>query len=90
MHGPQMSRATLDKRVPNFPAIVWRRSQRAFFLNDAALKATGIDKAFIDAMPKSARDQAHWEKGHFYEQSAIALLTRIAPLMTTPEETRHE
>jgi predicted amidohydrolase YtcJ len=85
MHGADMSRAKLNKLAPDFPVIVWHRSCHEFFLNDAALKAAGIDKAFVDSLPKSAREQLDWERGHFYEQGAMPILPKIAPMMATPE-----
>ena len=48
-HG-EMSRDKLDKLAPDFPVIVWHRSAHELFLNDAALKLTGID----EALPLSA------------------------------------
>lgn len=85
MHGDDMSRTLLNQLAPDFPMIVWHRSCHEFFLNDAALAAAGIDKALFDAMPASAKAQANWERGHFYEQGALAILGKIAPLMATPE-----
>ncbi len=85
MHGP-MSRTLLNELAPDFPVIVWHRSCHEFFFNDAALKLAGIDKAFFDSMPKSAQDQASWEKGHFFEQAALAILGKIAPIMASKEQ----
>ena len=55
-HG-ELSRAMLDKLAPDFPVIIWHRSCHEFFLNTAALKKTGIDQAFVDTLPKSAKEQ---------------------------------
>lgn len=85
MHGDKMSRALLNKLAPDFPVIIWHRSCHEFFLNDAALKAAGIDKAFVDALPEAARAQLNWERGHFYEQGAMPILGKIAPMMASPE-----
>ncbi len=85
MHGDQMSRAYLNKLAPDFPVIVWHRSCHEFFLNDPALKLAGIDKAFYDTFTPSAKAQSDWEKGHFYEQGAMAILGKLAPLMASPE-----
>jgi len=43
-HG-EMSRDKLNKLAPDFPVIVWHRSAHEVFLNDAALKLTGIASA---------------------------------------------
>lgn len=85
MHGAKMSRKMLNQLAPDFPTVVWHRSCHEFFFNDAALRAAGIDKAFFDALPAGAKAQADWERGHFYEQGAMAILGKISPLMATPE-----
>jgi predicted amidohydrolase YtcJ len=86
-HG-EMSRAILNKIAPDFPVIIWHRSAHEFFLNDAALKKTGIDKTLIDGLPKSAQQQLSLEKGHFFEQGALAVLGKLAPEFATPESFR--
>jgi predicted amidohydrolase YtcJ len=65
MHGDSMSRKLLNELAPDFPAIIWHRSCHEFFFNDAALKLAGIDKAFIDAMPKARRSRPAGRKGIF-------------------------
>lgn len=85
MHGDDMSRLLLNGLSGEFPIIVWHRSAHEFFRNDAALKAAGIDKAYFDALPASAKAQANWDRGHFYEQAALAIMPKIAPLMASPE-----
>ncbi|MGA8054713.1 MAG: amidohydrolase [Burkholderiales bacterium] len=86
-HG-EMSRALLDKLAPDTPVIVWHRSCHEFYLNSAALKKAGIDKAFIDSLPKSAQDQLSLQTGHFYEQGALAILGKLGPQFATPESFR--
>lgn len=81
-----MSRKLLNELAPDFPVIIWHRSCHEFFFNDAALKLAGIDKAFFDAMPKTAQEQANWERGHFFQQGAIVILGRIAPIMASKEQ----
>ncbi|MBX7104616.1 MAG: amidohydrolase family protein [Gemmataceae bacterium] len=83
MHGP-MSRTLLDRLAPDFPVIVWHRSCHEFFLNSAALKKTGIDAAFVAGMSKSAQEQSSFEKGHFFEQGALAILGKLTPELATP------
>ena len=83
-HG-EISRATLNKLAPDFPVIVWHRSAHEFFLNDAALKKAGVDAAFVAGLPQSARDQLSLDKGHFFEQGAMAILGRIGPQFATAE-----
>jgi hypothetical protein len=81
-----MSRALLDKLAPDFPAIVWHRSCHEFFLNSAALKQAGIDEAAVASLSKSQKEQSSLEKGHFFEQGALAILCKIAPMMATQEK----
>ncbi|WP_139558734.1 amidohydrolase [Methylotetracoccus oryzae] len=87
-HGNGMSRALLDQLAPKLPVIVWHRSCHEFYLNSAALKLVGIDQAFIDGMPASAQQQASLAKGHFFEQGAIAILGKLAPVLASPEQFR--
>ena len=88
LHGDQMSRAVLDELAPDFPVIIWHRSCHEFFLNSAALEKAGIDEAFVDSLPDSQRDQLNLERGHFYEQGAIAVLNNVSPMFATPEDFR--
>lgn len=67
---------------------IWHRSAHELFLNDAALKKTGIDKALIDSLPKSAQEQSSLAQGHFYEQGALAVMGRLAPEFASPESFR--
>lgn len=83
MHGDSMSRKLLNKLASDFPVIIWHRSCHEFFFNDAALNLAGIDKAFFDAMPQASQEQANWERGHFFEQGALAILGKISPIMAS-------
>jgi predicted amidohydrolase YtcJ len=85
MHGP-LSRAALNQLAPDFPVIIWHRSCHEFFFNDAALNLAGIDQAFFDALPQSAKKQASFERGHFFEQGALAILGKIAPILASKEQ----
>jgi predicted amidohydrolase YtcJ len=84
MHG-ELSREVLNKLAPDFPVIVWHRSAHELFLNNSALKLTGIDAEVIARLPKAAQEQIQLDKGHFYEQGAIAVLGKVAPFMASPE-----
>lgn len=83
MHG-ELTRATLNKLAPDFPVIVWHRSCHELFLNDAALKLTGIDEKLVAGFPKGVREQISYEKGHFYEQGMLTVLDKVAPFMASP------
>lgn len=86
LHGDKMSRAYLNRHAPDFPVIVWHRSCHEFYLNDAALQRAGIDAAFVDGFTPSQKEQSSFEKGHFFEQGAMAILGKVAPLMTSPAQ----
>lgn len=83
-----MSRDQLNKLAPDFPVIVWHRSAHELFLNDAALKLTGIDEALVKGLPPSAQAQLSLPKGHFFEQGMLALLPKVAPYMASAEQFR--
>ena len=88
LHGDSMSRDLLDGLAPDFPVIIWHRSGHEFFLNSAALKETGIDKALVDSLPKSAQQQSNLARGHFFEQGALAVMAKLAPEFATPDSFR--
>lgn len=88
-HG-EMSRDKLNQLAPDFPMIVWHRSAHELFLNDAALKLTGIDEAVVKSLPKSAQEQLSLAKGHFYEQGAMApaIISRVGPYLASADQFR--
>lgn len=86
-HGA-MSRAILDELAPDFPVIVWHRSQHEFYLNTVALKLTGIDEAHVSGLGSSAKSMIDLAKGHFFEQGALAILPKLAPQLASPERFR--
>ena len=88
-HG-EMSRDMLNKLAPDVPVIVWHRSAHELFLNDAALKLTGIDEAVVKSLPKSAQEQLSLAKGHFFEQGAMApaIMSRVGKYLASPEQFR--
>ena len=55
-HG-KMSRKALNELAPDFPALVWHRSQHEFYLNDAALQQAGIDHSLIESFPEHIRSR---------------------------------
>ena len=87
-HGADMSRALLDELAPDFPVIVWHRSCHEFYFNSAALASLGIDEAFVAGLKPSEQAQASLEKGHFFEQGALAILPRLTPVLASPEQFR--
>lgn len=86
-HG-EMSRAMLDRLAPDFPVVVWHRSCHEFYFNSAALKSIGIDEAFVNGLTPSQKEQSSFAKGHFFEQGALAILGKLAPILASPEQFR--
>ena len=86
-HGP-MSRALLDELAPDFPVIVWHRSQHEVFLNSRVMERYGVDEAFLASFTPSQAGQADFARGHFFEQGTLKVLERIAPAMATPDRLR--
>lgn len=86
-HG-EMSRALLDELAPDFPVIVWHRSQHEFYLNTAALELTGIDEAYVSGLGSSARAMSDMTKGHFFEQGMIGILPKLTSHLASPEQFR--
>jgi predicted amidohydrolase YtcJ len=86
-HGP-MSRALLDQLAPDFPVIVWHRSQHEVYLNTRLMERFGVDAAFMETFSPSQAAQADFASGHFFEQGTLKVLERIAPAMATPERLR--
>jgi len=86
-HGP-LTRADLDRISSSRPIIVWHRSAHEFIVNSTALKAYGIDAAFVASLPDSARNQSNLEEGHFWEGGMFAVMPKLLPAIATPERLR--
>ncbi len=86
-HG-ELTRADLDEISTTRPIVVWHRSAHEFILNTRALETTGIDEAFVAAMPTAAQKQSNLEEGHFLEGGMFAIVPRLLPVIATPERFR--
>ena len=86
-HGP-LKKSELDAISSERPIIVWHRSAHEFYLNSAAERAYGIDKAWFDSLPKSAQEQADFANGHYWEQGWFAVLPKTAAAVASPERLR--
>lgn len=86
-HG-EMSRALLDQLAPDFPVIVWHRSQHEVFVNSRVVERYGLDDAFLASFTPSQKAQSDITKGHFFEQGTLKALEKLAPAMATPERLR--
>lgn len=86
-HGT-LAKSDLDAISATRPIVVWHRSAHEFFLNSAAERSLGIDRAWFDTLPASAREQADFADGHYWEQATFALLPKIAGVVASPVRMR--
>ncbi|MCA0295046.1 MAG: amidohydrolase [Actinobacteria bacterium] len=87
-HG-ELSRRLLDELSPERPVVVWHRSAHEMYLNTAALAHFGVDAAFVEALPASAREQADFEAGHFWEQGVFPVFERVTPDLASADRMRN-
>lgn len=78
-HG-ELSRSALDARYGDRPLVLWHRSFHELLLNSAALAWTAIERTAVEQHP-----EVNWERGHFWENGAQLLVTRLAPLFLRPD-----
>ncbi len=70
-HG-DLYRAELSELFPDTPVILWHRSFHELIANDAAIAWLGITEGDV-----AGQHGVDWERGHFYEGGAMALLPRM-------------
>lgn len=78
-HG-DVYRPELDVLFGDQPVILWHRSFHELILNGSALAWAGLSEAEIGGHP-----QIDWERGHFFENGAMRLMARLAPLIFDPD-----
>ncbi len=74
-HG-DMDRVRLDRITGTRPAAIWQRSCHEWFLNSAAIDALGITAESM-AGRGPASDQVDVERGHFWENGWMVLLSGL-------------
>jgi len=79
-HDP-MSRQRINDISSERPIIVWHRSFHELYMNDAALKMTGINAT--DIKPGA---QVDFAKGHFYENGLGLAINRLNPWLLAPDK----
>ncbi len=88
-HGP-MGRILLDEIAPDRPVVIWQRSFHDVFLNSAALRHFGIgERAEFDALVASVKADPHhasFERGLFSETALLAILSKLRPIILSPEK----
>ncbi len=86
-HG-DLSRSRLDVIVGDRPTAVWQRSCHEWYLNSAAIDALGITAENM-AGHGPASDMVDLERGHFWENGFMVLLSRyLMPRFLTEERFR--
>lgn len=82
-HG-EMSRQLLDKLAHDIPVVVWQRSGHEFFFNSLAMQQFGINAQTVSFLPKEATAQIDLDRGHVWEQGALAILPKLLPVLANP------
>ena len=77
-HG-KVYRPQLDALFPEQPVILWHRSFHELIANTAALAMLGITEADVEG-----QHEVNWEKGHFWENGAAALVPKM-PFLFEPK-----
>jgi predicted amidohydrolase YtcJ len=78
-HGEQ-KRPQLNALFPDTPVMLWHRSFHELIGNDAAFELLGVTEADAQAAPH----ESDWENGHFWENGAQVLLTKM-PFLLAPD-----
>lgn len=83
----ELTREQLNEISKTRPVVVWARSCHEIILNEAGLKAAGIDEEMVEGWSESQREQSNFEEGRFWEQGFFAALaTDLATMIATPEK----
>jgi predicted amidohydrolase YtcJ len=77
--GTSTGRPQLNQLFPDKPVILWHRSFHELICNDEALKWFGLTEKDVKGKPE--RD---WDKGHFWENGAAALVAKLAKVVCEP------
>lgn len=83
-HGP-LKKTELDAISKTRPIIVWHRSAHEFYLNSAAEKKFGVNRAWFDKLSESQQKQSNFDNAHYWEQGAFAVMPLVASAIATPE-----
>jgi predicted amidohydrolase YtcJ len=75
----------LDAVSATRPILIWHRSGHEFIVNTPAMELLGVTAEFVAAFSESAAAQSDYDKGHFFEQGAFAVMPKLAPMLATPE-----
>ncbi len=86
-HG-NLQKTDLDGISETRPIIVWHRSAHEFFLNTAAEKKFGVNRAWFAGLKDSEKKQSDFDNAHYWEQGAFALMPLIASAIATPEKVK--
>lgn len=77
-HG-EIYRTELNRWFPDTPVMLWHRSFHELIGNDAAFELLGVTAA-----DTSGNHEIDWQRGHFWENGALALLPKM-PFLFAPD-----
>lgn len=83
-HG-EMSRHLLDELTRDIPVVVWQRSGHEFFFNSLAMQTFAINAQALSGLPSEVIAQIDLDRGHVWEQGALALLPKLLPVLANPQ-----
>lgn len=83
-HGA-LQKKDLDAISTTRPIIVWHRSGHEFYLNSAAEKKLGVNRAWFDELNESQKKQSDFDNAHYWEQGGFAVLPLVSSAIATPE-----
>jgi predicted amidohydrolase YtcJ len=84
VHG-DLDRADLDALTSDLPLIIWHYSSHDFYLNSAALDWAGITSDLHTEYEGIALDEAGQLTGRIFEDAIPVLLTKLGPILFTPD-----
>ncbi len=77
-HG-DIYRPLLNELFGEQPVVLWHRSFHELIANDAALEWAGVSAADVAEHP-----EVDWDRGHFWENGAFALIGKLAGIAFEP------
>jgi hypothetical protein len=86
-HG-ELKKSELDAISATRPIIVWHRSGHEFYLNSAAEKKYGVTREWFDKLSDSAKKQADFANGHYWEQGWFAVAPLTIRDLAAPQRVR--
>ncbi len=86
-HG-ELKKAELDAISATRPIIVWHRSAHEFYMNSAAERKYGVNKAWHDKLSDTQKKQSDFANGHYWEQGWFAVAPLTIKDIATPQRVK--